>query len=359
MGRSTTGLPPPASEAVKKGLTQEVSVIIVFANTPATRLGSDQGSAQADVQKAGFSRLEFVMSKVAFTKEASTPAQLLQKWVSRGLVVAPGTEQAALNYLTYVGAYRLKGYWHHEVHPSTKHFPPGRRFEDIVHRYEMDRELRALTATAVERLEVAVRAVMANYLSVRHGPHWFLQQSIFKPNRDWGMGHLIRKIEDEVHRSKGRRFVEHYFKNHDDPYLPPSWSVSECVTFGLWSRTFAILRDPNDRKAISKRFNVDTTEVFESWLHTLTVMRNIVAHNGQIYRTKIHVSPSNYKAKQLTFSDKQSFYATATVIHYMLHHAGLPNTWKADIAALFSKHQASVKLQDFGFQPSWPSAAGW
>ena len=298
------------------------------------------------------------MNKTTFSKTAATPEQLLAKLRLAGLDCTTAYEQTALAYLTCVGGYRLKGYWFHFVDPTTKRFPPGLRFEDIAVRYEFDRSLRTLTISAIDRLEVAIRTVMANYLSLKHSPHWFLTPGVFKPNRSWGMGQLIKKIEDEVHRSHEKRFVKHYFDKHDEPYLPPSWSVSECVTFGLWSRTYAILRDPVDKKGIAKKFGVDKSEVFESWIHALTVARNIAAHHGQLLRTKIQVAPANYKAMNIKFSDQKSFFAIATVVSYLLNQTGLPNTWKPDIEHLFAQYP-SVALAELGFPLNWKSTSGW
>ncbi|MEG1679918.1 MAG: Abi family protein, partial [Stenotrophomonas sp.] len=102
----------------------------------------------------------------------------------QGLAVAD--QPKALQYLQYVGGYRLKGYWHHVVDPLTNQFPAGYAFERIADRCEFDRELRSATIEAIDRLEVAIRSTIANYLSLRHGPHWFLNSAIFKPTAKWG-----------------------------------------------------------------------------------------------------------------------------------------------------------------------------
>ncbi|MBQ1764248.1 MAG: Abi family protein [Aquincola sp.] len=298
------------------------------------------------------------MAKVPFSKVAATPEQLLQKLKDRGLVVSAATEPMALAYLRGVGGYRLKGYWFHVVDPATKRFPAGYTFEQIAARCELDRELRAATIEAIDRLEVAIRTVMANYLSLRHSPHWFLNTAIFKPTRDWGVGQLIRKIEEEVRRAEGKRFVAHYFNRHDDPYLPPSWSISECVTFGLWSRTYAILRDAHDKKAISKRFGVDQVEVFQSWIHTLTVVRNVAAHHGQLLRVRLGVAPANYKSAGIKFADQKSFYAAATVVHFLLVQTGLPHRWKAELTAIFQRYP-DVEPAELGFPAGWTTQPGW
>lgn len=298
------------------------------------------------------------MTKTKFVKHAATPEQLLQKLEMSGLIVSERNRAYALNYLRFVGGYRLKGYWYHLVDPISKRFPEGYSFEQISARYEIDRELRAVTISAIDRLEVAIRSTMANFLSLKHSPHWFLFPNIFKPTQGWGVGTLIKKIEDEVRRSGNKRFVAHYYQHHDEPYLPPSWAVSECVTFGLWSRAFAILRDSNDKKAISKKFGIDQPEVFESWIHMLTVIRNIAAHHGQFLNVKLGVAPSDYKSGGIKFSEPKSFFSAATVIHVLLNKTGLPHVWRSDLEAIFNKFP-TVNIADLGFPKNWQTSIGW
>jgi abortive infection bacteriophage resistance protein len=300
------------------------------------------------------------MTKTTFSKKAATPEQLLAKLKTQGLTTSSVAEDAeALRYLRYVGGYRLKGYWYHLLNSATKQFPSGFRFNQIIERYEFDRELRSITTAAIEPLEIAIRCTIANHLSLSHSPHWFLDvQNVFKPVRDWGAGQLLSKIEQETGRARDKSFVAHYHENHDDPYLPPSWSVSECVTFGLWSRTYAILRNPSDKKSIAMKFGIDQAETFASWLHALTVLRNTVAHNGRLLRNKFSVSPSNSKNLNIKFVDNKSFYASATVINVLLSHTGLPQQWKPQLQALFAKYP-NIAIAELGFSPNWNTQAGW
>ena len=264
----------------------------------------------------------------------------------------------ALSYMRFVGGYRLKGYWYHLVDPVTKAFPAGYRFEQIISRCEFDRELRALTMSAIERLEIAVRVAMANYLSLKHSPHWFLDASLFRQGRRQGAAELVAKIEAEIDRSRDKTFVKHYFSRYSEPHLPPSWSVCECVTFGLWSRTYQLLKNPDDRKAISRRFSVYPTEVFESWIHSLTVVRNMVAHNGQLLRVTLGVAPKDYRKAGIRFADSKSFYVVATVINYLLRQTGLPQAWSDQLRALFAKYP-DVDLSEIGFPADWCDQSGW
>lgn len=297
-----------------------------------------------------------------YSKPAQTPEQLLDKMKRQGLVVAPEDEATALRYLRYVGHYRLKGYWHHLVDPEKKCFPAGLTFEQIARRYELDRELRVLVMAALERLETAIRSVMANHLSLTHGPHWFLKPEIFKSTPRMDHHRLLQKIEEEVGRAKND-FVEHYRATYDDPYLPPSWAVSECVSFGFWSNTYQILLDRKDRKRICEQFKVDEESVFQSWIHALSVLRNIAAHHGRFLRTAFSVAPVDYRKQKITFDDARrehkTFFASATVIHYLLRAFDRHDEWKQDLKKLFSKYPEIDLKRELGFSGDWETRPGW
>lgn len=292
-----------------------------------------------------------------FSKSARTPAALLEKLIVQQLIVAD--TKLAEQYISFVGHYRLKGYWFQLVDPTTKKFIAGTTFEMIRDRYEFDRELRALVLEAVERLEVAIRAALGNVLSLKHTPHWFLNTSLFKPGRKFGIGHMLAKIENEVARSAAKRFIKAYYDEYDDPYLPPSWAMSECVTLGVWSKTYQMLRDAGDKKSISAKFGVAQVEVFESWLHALTVLRNMAAHHDRFLGQKLGVGPMNLKAKGIRFADNKSVYATLTVIHILLEAIGFNTTFRRHMAELKQRYGLGL-MRDLGFPDNWPAgAAGW
>jgi abortive infection bacteriophage resistance protein len=294
-----------------------------------------------------------------FNKVAQSPPLLLQKLIRQGLTVPVGPAQDdALRYLHLVGGYRLKGYWFHLLNAATKRFQAGLTFADIIERYEFDRELRAILWEAIEAIELAIRCVMANYLSLKYSPHWFLDTNIFLSTNRWSCGQVIRKIEDEVGRSEGKLFVTHYKSRYDDPHLPPSWSMSECVTFAFWSRTYSILRDPSDKKAISKKFNINTIEVFGSWLHTIVVLRNMIAHHSRLLRTTLSVGPLSYKQQKINLNNQKTVFAAATVINVLLINSGVPIPLKNRLAALFAKYPR-IDINELGFCANWSQGAGW
>lgn len=295
-------------------------------------------------------------AKKPFTKVASSPQALLAKLKAQGLTVQD--DAIALQYITYVGHYRLKGYWYQLLNTTTMQFAQGTTFDEIIRRYECDREIRAIILESVERLEVAVRTTICNHLSLKYSPHWYLDISLFSPTRSFGIGQMLSKIESEVGRSREKGFISSFYNKHDEPYLPPSWAMSECVTLGIWSRTFAILRDPSDKKTIAAKFGITTVGVFESWLHTLTVLRNMAAHHDRFIQNKLGVSPVNYKQKSIKFNDNKSVYSALTMIHVLLESIKFNGTFKQRIAAIETKYGAGL-FQIMGFPSKWQSSIGW
>lgn len=276
--------------------------------------------------------------KTPFNKDPLTPKALMDKYIQSGLSVSDDDYHKALAYFQFVGAYRLKGYLHHYIHPKDKSFPKSFEFEYLRQQYEFDRELRGLVISAIDRIEIAIRTVMSNYLSLRYGAHWFLNESIFNRTREWDHEKLINKIRDDVKNAQKRTFIQHYYENYDHPEFPPSWAVSEVVSFGFWSKTYAILKEPAVKKAISMKFGIDQPEVFRSWIHALTVLRNHAAHHAQILRSPIRVKPSNYKRKKIRFSSPESFSTMRTIVEYFLNRIALPNNWSSDMDRLFDKY---------------------
>ncbi|WP_416147653.1 Abi family protein [Pseudomonas sp. KU26590] len=119
-----------------------------------------------------------------------------------------GDDKIALNYISYVGHFRLKGYWYPLQDVAGKSFLPNTTFEQVVQRYECDREIRAIIMASVERLEVAVRTVICNLLSLKYSPHWYLKTEIFAPKGKVGLGQMLSKIEGEVERASSRLYIK-------------------------------------------------------------------------------------------------------------------------------------------------------
>jgi len=90
-------------------------------------------------------------------------------------------EATATNLLKNINYYRLKGYWWDMQSDYTSHtMKPNTYFEDIICRYNFDRQLRLILFDAIERIEIALRTKMIYHLSISHGSLWYLNASLFE-----------------------------------------------------------------------------------------------------------------------------------------------------------------------------------
>jgi abortive infection bacteriophage resistance protein len=299
------------------------------------------------------------VERKVFDKPHLESEELLTKLQNQGMTVDATT---ALPYLREVDAYRMKGYWYQWQNPETKMFRPGTHFDQIIQRYEFDRALRRISADALERIELMVRATMSNVLSRHEGPHWFTKDAIFLPRlpkRTPPKFTLLTKVQEEVERMRDKQFIAHYLGKYNAPALPPSWAISECLSFGSWSHAYAYLANVSYRKQISRRFGVELPDVFASWLHAFSVLRNTVAHHGRLLGTQTSVTPRDYRDRGLVFSKHRTFFVTATAINYVCQRMVRGQCWKTELESLFSKFP-SIPISDvLGFPLDWPERPGW
>jgi len=288
-----------------------------------------------------------------FGKIAETPEQLLARFVSRGVSVNDSAR--ALLYIKRIGNFRLKGYWYHLQDKGTKKVRVPVTFDDIIDRYEFDRELRTLVFDELSHLEIVLRTTISDALSLAHGPHWYDDPSAFRsPHVQQQNSTSFLKDVGKV----GGPFVESYERVYATPNLPPSWGVFECLTFGTWSQTYGRIKDGAVRKNISMVFGVEEFPVFASWLHSLSVLRNSTCHHCRLLKAKRPFSPHEYKKAAIEFPDNRDFFAPATVMAFMLKNAGMASKWKPNLQGLFSRYP-KVPPAELGFPTTWETHPGW
>ncbi|RNK62596.1 Abi family protein, partial [Xanthomonas vasicola] len=59
-------------------------------------------------------------------------------------------------------------------------FVAGARLQQVTPLYVFDQRLRLLVMEAIERVEVAMRALLGNHMGPTHGAHLYLQRNLFK-----------------------------------------------------------------------------------------------------------------------------------------------------------------------------------
>ena len=298
-----------------------------------------------------------------FNKPPLTINQQLNLLASRGLQIA--NKAQAQHWLEHVGYYRLSGYWRsfYKNQQATTHlFQPQAKFELVTALYDFDRQLRILTLDGVERIEVSIRASISNVLTELYGSHWFLDITNFKSNFNYV--DLINKIKQETNYEEygaNNPIFKAYYEKYQQPNFPPSWMLSEGLSFGTWSRIYAFLARDKDKKAIAARFSLSWI-VFQSWLQCICFVRNLSAHHAILGFRQFHIQPLTPKtwqqAERKHFCASHSLYAQMVVIHYLLKVIAPGNDWACRLKQLLGRYPQIPALQ-LGFPPHWDQMPFW
>lgn len=296
-----------------------------------------------------------------FSKPALAVEDQLNQLVRRGMAVAD--TESAIRYLQHISYYRLRAYWlPNEVpasSPGDHAFAPGTQFETILDLYSFDRKLRLLVMDAIERVEVSLRTRWAYVLSLRYGPHGYLDPKLFRRRAEYEK--CLLKLREEVGRSH-ETFVRHYRASYTDPELPPIWGVSELLTFGQLSLWFQNLASGSDRAEIAKPYGLDE-QIIKSFAHHLTYVRNVCAHHSRLWNREMTVGMKvparpDWLGAAFNSATPKRLYNTLVMLAYMLDIISPRSHWRANLLATLGQHP-KVDLSAMGFPERWRDSAIW
>ncbi|MCF6362403.1 MAG: Abi family protein [Gammaproteobacteria bacterium] len=293
-----------------------------------------------------------------FSKPATTFDQQIDLLIERGMQIP--TRERARHYLSHLNYYRLGAYWlPFEADHTAHRFKSGTQFDDVVSLYVFDRELRLLVMDAIERLEVSIRTQWAYHLAHAHGPHAYMDTAIFKKASTHQR--CLETLEEELDRSK-EVFVSHYKNNYTDPALPPIWAAVEVMSLGQLSKWVSGLTHGRDRQAIAKCYGIDET-LLVSFLHHLTIVRNICAHHGRLWNRRFGFQlklPKRPKplSESLNRQRPKQLYNTLTMLEYFMNTISPGHHWRARLIELFEKHPIA-DLGAMGFPEDWQARLIW
>ena len=280
----------------------------------------------------------------------------------RGLIISD--HDCVLRHLQFVTYYRLMGYGRVFFEPGHEdhRFRPGSTYEQVWNIYKFDRKLRLLTMDAVERIEVAVRSALSDYMSRIHGAHWFLNSSLF--NDRVRHAELLLKIKQETGHSQPTRrteYCQHYYNKYSAPELPPSWMTMEALSLGQVSQCISNMRR-SEQKSVALAFGFNDA-ILVSWIGSLAFARNVCAHHGILWN-KQNKRPPKFPDHALRddLPDFRSvgarYFALAVVIKHFLSRIVRKSTWPTRLNSLFEEHPG-IPMEQMGFPPRWAEAQFW
>lgn len=284
--------------------------------------------------------------KKSYLKPFLSVDEQICKLKERGMTFE--NEVKAKQYLENINYYRLSGYWLIYQKENTEHlFYPKTSFERVLDIYVFDRELRVLFLEAIERIEVSIRTKFAHILSQKYGSHFHLNPELFFcPIR---YAQTLVKLNAEIFRSK-EPCVAHFKSNYKEK-LPPIYSSIELMTLGQMSHWLDNLKYRKDKQLIAKQYDLDE-KVLTSFLHHLTIIRNISAHHSRLWNKKftldfvIPKNPENLN-KNFNHNHKKYLYNSVIMVEYILKQIDENSDWMQRIMLLTGQYKIDKKRMGF------------
>lgn len=106
-----------------------------------------------------------------------------------------------------------------------------------------------------------------------------------------------------------------------------------------------------DKKAVAKSFGVGYT-YFESWLESISYVRNICAHYGRLYNAKLSKRPMLYKEYTQAGIWNTRIFGVLLCLKHLLKNDYHWNIFVDTIELLFEKYE-SVQIDTMGFPTNW------
>ena len=257
-------------------MTEKIKVVsLQHENPQASQRCSNRGS------------FYFYTMSIGFNKIYTSPSDLVQRLVSRGLNIPDKIR--AERYIANIGYYRLSAYLYPFLSkPKEKQqFKPNSNFQDALNLYRFDKKLRLFLFNEIEKIEIALRSALANIVAKETGNiFWITDPAMFaNPIK---FSRTLALVDKELDNSK-EDFILHFKHKYNDAY-PPAWMLVEILPLGTITRIFENIKSNQLKKKISSYFDLPLP-IFTSWCTVITLTRNSCCHHARVWNRKYAVNP--------------------------------------------------------------------
>jgi abortive infection bacteriophage resistance protein len=292
-----------------------------------------------------------------YTQKALTIEAQTQLLVAKKLIISE--PDYVKHCLSHLGYHRLKHYTY-QFKDESRNFIPNTTFDQIIELYNFDRKLKFILFEALEAIEVAIKALISNQMSLAFGTHWYMEAIHFAS--DFNHTVFLESLKIDFDKAE-EGSAKAYKKFYHTPAFPPSWMAMELITFGTISKIFKYLEAREVKKAICGHLRMPEN-ILISWFHVFSLIRNRCTHHQRIVYRALPIElmlPQRQKHRFLTEATEVrtgSLYCGLSCIAYLLNITNPGCTFKTDIFALLKKYKY-VNMKELGFTPNWQVEGVW
>ncbi|MDI9470258.1 MAG: Abi family protein [Bacillota bacterium] len=269
----------------------------------------------------------------------------IQAFILQGLHINDVSRAEAI--LLDVNYYRLSAYAYN-LHETPGFFIPGTTIEQLYMMHQFDSSFGLLLLGQIIPVELKLRSVLVNVLSLKHGNAAHTDISIVATDKHKEFLAFLAQYYEGLAKSLDQAFVTLNLADYGEL---PLWAAVETMTLGMVSRLYGILNSENKR-AIADHFKCDPKRL-PTWLHLITTARNICAHSGRIYNRHIALKPRLYP--ELEKYNNPYIYKVLLVLKLLRSNTKETSDFIADLDILFEKYGQDIDKAKLGFPKYWKS----
>ena len=285
------------------------------------------------------------MGKLKQHQPPMTIDEQIENLKNIGLIVE--NEEYAKKILNDISYFRLIKAYSLNLKSKNGKYCEKVTFEQIVELYLFNANFRQVIFPEIEKVEINVRCRIANYFAEKYGVLGYLEADNFVNAEYHKM--FLDDIEEEIRRNSKAPFVKNFHDNYEGGNLP-IYALVEILSFGTLSKFYKNMKN-QDKKAIAKLFGVGYT-YFESWLESISYVRNICAHYGRLYNAKLSKTPILYKEYSEAGIGNNRIFGVLLCLKHLLKSDDHWNLFVDKIELLFDKYE-SVDIKTMGFTEKW------
>lgn len=270
-------------------------------------------------------------------------------------------ERKVESYLLNIGYHRLSAYIYpfYKSPKSDLKLKEGTNFEQILTLYHFDKKLRILLFNEIEKIEVAIRSVLANIGCQELDDRYWITKPEYFANAD-KFNQTLAVIEKELTSSK-EDYIEDFRRNYVENY-PPAWMITEVLSFGNLNYIYSNVASNQLMKRIAEYFGLKP-QVFTSWLTVLANLRNMCCHHARVWNRDFMLKPVEPRKTKYAWigtlkMDKKRIYYRLCIIRYFLSSISPNNNFNEKLLGLLTNFP-SVDIAAMGFNKEWKNEDLW
>lgn len=224
--------------------------------------------------------------------ENLTVDQQVERLKQKGIIFKDNSAYDKLKYISY---YKIKEY----AMPfyNNGQFNGNITFDDILERYEQDKNIRTLFLRYCDVIEIAFKTQFARALGNLLGAYGYIDfsqwvdSSISNEERKGRQKGLLKNIDNDF-KNKDNVVYQKYLEKRKQ--IVPVWLMIELLTFGETVDLYKLLKRKEKNK-ISSLYQLNS-DLFDQFIENAKDIRNLSAHNRNVIDLKF--------SKQINLNDE-------------------------------------------------------